>query len=164
MGRRGPVPKDVVTGHRKPQPKTVLAVPPPRSPEPAEEWLDLTKERWAEFWVSPISSVVQEPEIAIVERLFQYRDQHARASEIVRTSPIVKGSVGQVRMNPLADYVSKLENAMLKLETELGLTPMARQRLGYAYGEAAKSLTDMMQSDELAQKRREERARRLADG
>jgi len=139
------------------------AAPAPEIPEADEDWLDATREQWVTFWQSPISQMVESTEVSVVQRLFQYRDQHARASEIVRTSPIVKGSVGQVRLNPLAGYVAQLENAMLRLETELGLTPLARQRLGYAFGEAARSLSQMMQDDELARRRREERAQRLAE-
>jgi len=164
VARKGPLPKGRTIDRRNQRAIVpVAAVPSPEVPDPEADWLDATKEQWEQFWLAPISQMVEETERAIVKRLFQYRDQHARATEIVRTSPIVKGSVGQVRMNPLAGYVVQLENAMLRLETELGLTPLARQRLGYAFGEAARSLSQMMQDDELARRRREERAQRLAE-
>ena len=54
-----------------------------------------------------------------------------------------KGSTGQPKVNPLIELVLKLEDKMLKLENELGLTPLARQRLGIAFGEAAMNLTNL---------------------
>ena len=47
--------------------------------------------------------------------------------------------------------MTKLEEKILKLEQELGLTPLARQRLGIAYGEAQmgfKQLQQLLQEDD----------------
>jgi P27 family predicted phage terminase small subunit len=57
-------------------------------------------------------------------------DQHARSMDVASQTLLVKGSTGQVRVNPLADHALKLEGAIVRLENELGLTPAARVRLG----------------------------------
>ena len=43
----------------------------------------------------------------------------------------------------MVELVIKLEDKVLKLENELGLTPLARQRLGIAFGEASMSNLDL---------------------
>jgi len=43
----------------------------------------------------------------------------------------------------MVELVIKLEDKVLKLENELGLTPLARQRLGIAFGEASMSILDL---------------------
>ena len=70
-------------------------------------------------------------------------DQYARVQKVVKKSLVVRGSTGQIRTNPLAEHALKLETQILRLENELGLTPMARQRLGIAVGEAATSLASI---------------------
>ena len=60
--------------------------------------------------------------------------------EIVRQTLVVRGSKDQLRLNPVADLVTKLETIILRLETELGLTPMSRARLGIATGQAQLTL------------------------
>jgi P27 family predicted phage terminase small subunit len=57
-------------------------------------------------------------------------DQHSRSMDVASQTLLVKGSTGQVRVNPLADHALKLEGAIVRLENELGLTPAARVRLG----------------------------------
>ena len=61
------------------------------------------------------------------------------------------GSTGQPTINPLIMLTLKLEEKVLKLEQELGLTPLARQRLGIAFGEAQmgfKQLQQLLTDDE----------------
>jgi phage terminase small subunit len=65
-----------------------------------------------------------------VRRLFGLYDQFERAQRVARKTLLVPGSKGQARLNPLADYALKLDTAILRLENELGLTPISRARLG----------------------------------
>jgi P27 family predicted phage terminase small subunit len=94
---------------------------------------DLTPELtavWAALWQSDTAAVIEETDLPVVYRLFGLYAQHKKAADVVLQGLVVKGSVGQVRVNPLADHLLKLETAILRLENELGLTPMARARLG----------------------------------
>ena len=58
-------------------------------------------------------------------------------------SIVVRGSTGQIRTNPLAEYAFKLAGQILRLEEELGLTPLSRQRLGIAVAERYRSLDEL---------------------
>jgi P27 family predicted phage terminase small subunit len=61
------------------------------------------------------------------------------------------GSRGQPTINPLISLTLKLEEKILKLEQELGLTPLSRQRLGISVSENAmgfKQLQQLLQDDE----------------
>ncbi|MGQ0669340.1 MAG: P27 family phage terminase small subunit [Actinomycetota bacterium] len=145
IGKRGPIAKspEAAQGHRT---RNVIALPGRRerdTPEPPEGLLPATTVSWATFWADDIAGLVREVNVPVVARLFELYDQRARAMEVVKLALVVKGSTGQVRVNPLADYVLKLEGAILRLENELGLTPMARLRLGITYGDAVRSLEDL---------------------
>lgn len=146
MGSRGPVAKhpDKAAGHRK-RALTVLsgAGEKVEKPRPPSKILARTRRDWDAFWESPIATSVEKADWPVVIRLFRLRDQWARSMDVVRETMMVKGSTGQVRVNPLADYASKLEASILRLETELGLTPMARARLGITITDAVESLDRM---------------------
>jgi hypothetical protein len=136
VGRRGPLPKppDRAQGHRShPHLAPVVDLPTkPRSvPKAPAGVRDKTKREWGKFWRSPIGQLIDlDIHLPTVRRLFQLRDQFDRAEEVVRQAPVVKGSVGQVRVNPLADYMLKLETAIVRLEVEFGQTLSSQYRLG----------------------------------
>jgi P27 family predicted phage terminase small subunit len=102
-----------------------------------------TRGAWTAYWASEVAKLATEVDLPAVRRLFRYYDQHARAMDIAVKMPAVKGSTGQVKVSPFAGQALKLEEKILRLENELGLTPMARMRLGIATGEAAASLAEM---------------------
>jgi P27 family predicted phage terminase small subunit len=137
MGKRGPLPKpsDKAQGHRSHE-LVVLdggrnKIPPvPKNLTPA------VRRAWRAYWTSEVSSVATEVSRPAIRRLFELYDQRERSMEMVRTALMVRGSVNQLRMNPAAEFVLRLEPAILRLENELGLTPMAMARLGIAVGEA----------------------------
>ena len=52
-------------------------------------------------------------------------------------------------LNPLINLTLKLEDKILRLEQELGLTPLARQRLGIAYSEAQTGFAQLQKLLEL---------------
>jgi P27 family predicted phage terminase small subunit len=145
MGRRGPVGND--QGHRKHAPRTVISIVPrvktPAVPRADGAWLPKTRGMWREFWRDPLSASIAPTDIPVLRRLFRLRDRWERAMDATEVEIVVRGSEGQVRVHPLADYCSKLEAAMIRLETELGLTPMARARLGITIGEALDSLDEI---------------------
>lgn len=139
MGSRGPFskPGEQRQGHGKlvkvvvPTEKVVV-----RPPKPSK-LLKSTDEAWERFWESDVAAVVTPSTWPAVSRYFTYLDELQRAVKVLRDGHrLVEGSRGQVRLNPLADYMNRLEEKVGRLETELGLTPMARARLGIAVGQA----------------------------
>lgn len=141
MGARGPIgkPDGARQGHRK----GGLAVVPARVsadvqvPAAPREWLKGTKDRWAAYWRSDVALVAGEVDLMAAERLFTYTDEWTRAVRALRQAGrVTTGSVGQVRLSPMVDYIKTLEQAIGRLSSELGLTPLARARLGIAVGQA----------------------------
>jgi P27 family predicted phage terminase small subunit len=112
----------------------------PRAPDGL---LASTRRDWREFWQSPKGHLVTPENRPALERLFRMRDDLERESEIYRQGRLVTGSVGQIRMNPLAGHILALEAAIVRLETEFGLTPLSASRLGLMFGEASRSLEDL---------------------
>lgn len=131
-----PKPAETRLGHRRrvvaSDPVVAAPVEVQRAPDPNPAWLDSTKAAWAAYWRSDISRIVLDVDAPSISRLFALYDQHERAMDVVRKALVVKGSTGQIRTNPLADHALKLEGVILRLENELGLTPLARSRLGIA--------------------------------
>lgn len=127
---------------------------PPRAPtglsKQVQSW-------WRTFWESDVAGVVHPENMPALRRLFNMYDERERAQAIVKKALVVKGSVGQVRVNPLASHVGDLDGRILKLENELGLTPLARARLGIAVGEAA------MTAEEINRMAREHRGDEAGD-
>ena len=147
MGSRGPLakPPEEAQGHRKRELQIITGSNELKEnpPKPTRGWLKQTRDRWYEYWKSDVAGVAQRVDLPAAERLFGMYDQYARVQKVVKKSLVVRGSTGQIRTNPLAEHALKLENQILRLENELGLTPMARQRLGIAVGEAATSLASI---------------------
>lgn len=147
MGRRGPLkkPQERAQGHR-PHTGTSLTVIPGKAvdaPEPPKGLLKSSREAWDAYWQSDVAQVAQEVDMPAIRRLFEAYDQYERAMKITKTALAVKGSTGQIRVNPVAEYAMKLDTQILRLENELGLTPMARQRLGIAVGQAQLTLAQI---------------------
>jgi P27 family predicted phage terminase small subunit len=114
------------------------------APPPDRAWLKGTRERWAGFWRSDLSSVVEaDTDTAALRRLFTYYDELDRATRAVRRERFVEGSQGQPRLNPAAKYVLELEGSVRALEDRFGLTPKARLQLGVEFATAQRTLKRM---------------------
>ena len=149
MAKRGRIQKANSVGHRD---HTITILQGDKEltyerPKPYRQWLKITRERWDTYWDSDLSQMTQLVDLPALERLFQYYDQIDRANRAIRKGGskmlLGTGSKGQQKLHPLIELVIKLEDKVLKLENELGLTPLARQRLGIAFGEASMSILDL---------------------
>lgn len=145
MGSRGPLKEPQAQGHREHAEIVVLTQPPVSRPEPPAGLTEPTLASWDIYWASPVASVADEVDLPAIRRLFGLYDQYEKAASIASQALVVKGSVGQIRVNPLAEHMLKLEGAILRLENELGLTPMARARLGLAVTEVGKTIEELNQ-------------------
>jgi P27 family predicted phage terminase small subunit len=164
MGSRGPVakPADQRQGHRK-QPRT--ASKPAQNgvislvsrdaeraiPRPPTGLLAASRKRWKAYWQSPVSKAVDlDADLYRIERWISCVDEYERVNVAFKKTRLVKGSTGQAALNPLASYLQQLLNEINKAEAELGLTPLARMRLGIAYGEAKLTALELARAiDEL---------------
>jgi len=146
MGQRGPLPKasTKAQGHRE---HSLVVLPGggavTKVPRPPQGLSPRLRRAWRTFWESPVAQVVTDVDMQVVRRLFRLYHQHERAMEALEAAMFVKGSVTTVRVNPALDVVVKLEGLVLRLENELGVTPMARARLGIAVGEAVMTAAEL---------------------
>jgi P27 family predicted phage terminase small subunit len=179
MGLRGPIPKDATRrqGHRtgpaltvlpgnpapepmktgqnpvKTGPKSAKTGPNSREMRAPKGLLAATKRIWSAYWQSPVSRAVdREADRYRVERWITTVDEYERITAIFKQTRIVKGSTGQAVLNPLSQYLQQVLAEINKAETELGLTPLARMRLGIAYGEAQLTALELARAlDELGE-------------
>lgn len=113
-------------------------------PDPERHWLVETRRAWTSFWSSPLATVVQrDTDAPAVRRLFGLRDERERMARVIRKQRVVLGSRGQLRANPLYAQMIALDAELRQLEDRLGLSPIARLRLGVTFGDAARSLADL---------------------
>lgn len=114
------------------------------APEPPRGLLKTTRDTWAAYWSSQVSQAVDRAADAQrLERWIHAVDQWHRANKTLRRFPLVKGSMGQPVLSPLADYVSKLERTIATAEEEFGMTPRARLRLGLHVADLARTAADL---------------------
>jgi P27 family predicted phage terminase small subunit len=113
--------------------------------------LDASRRRWKAFWNSAVAKAVDlDADLYRVERWIGCVDEYERVNAAFKKTRLVKGSTGQPALNPLATYLQQLLGEINKAEAELGLTPLARMRLGIAYGEAKLTALELARAvDEL---------------
>lgn len=139
MGRRGPLRDPDAHGHHHPEVvELVTSIPGMEVPDPPGGLLKVTEADWFAFWESPVAAATSAVDLPALRRLFTYRDELTRAMNAVRKSRqrVVEGSRGQATLHPLLAHVQHMEQAVARLETECGCTPMSRARLGVQVGAA----------------------------
>lgn len=103
-----------------------------------EDWHPLTRARWSDIWASAVARTWDRR--AVMPALSRYvieMDRWYRYNELVLRVPLVKGSTGQMRENPLAARMTVIAAELRATEEKLGLTPLDAMRLGFEMGEAA---------------------------
>lgn len=98
---------------------------------------------WTGYWKDVVSGVMRPSDATIVLRWVKNLDRYHRLLSEADGSPIVAGSMGQPRPNPVYDLVFKFEVSIKDDEKQLGIGPLNRLRLGVALSESAKSLADL---------------------
>ena len=88
------------------------------------------KAAWESFWRSDVSAAVDlEADRPDLEDWARCIDERNRLQKIVRASPLVEGSHGQLRRNPLTIDVKDLSERIQKYSDRFGMNPAARFRL-----------------------------------
>jgi P27 family predicted phage terminase small subunit len=107
----------------------LVTTPAPPEP-PADVKNETVLAAWTNLWQADIARYIHASDMPTVHRLFRLYQEFEDALERYQLAPAVKGSQGQLRVNPFLDAAMKIETAIHRLENEVGLTPMARARLG----------------------------------
>lgn len=98
---------------------------------------------WDSFWNDAISTMSRGPDAAVALRWVKQVDRYHRLMAVADREPIVKGSTGQPRPNPVYDLALKIEASIREDEKQLGIGVLSRLRLGAVYGDGAKTLADL---------------------
>jgi P27 family predicted phage terminase small subunit len=133
-------------GHRRQTTVRVIVDSAERRPVPRAPagLLAISRKRWRAYWTSNLAQAVdREVDMPRIERWIEISDEYERVYAIFKRTRLVKGSTGQPALNPLASYIASLWAELRAAETELGMTPLARQRLGIAYGQQRLTAQDL---------------------
>lgn len=79
-----------------------------------------------------------------VTRWILYVDEWGRLMRAIRKERLGTGSQGQVVLNPLWGALSQVESALQRAETDLGLGPASRLKLGMQVMENTKTIRDLI--------------------
>lgn len=135
---RPPKPDAIRQRTHKRQTTTLAPVddrPVPLKPPPG--LLPVTRKLWRAYWQSAVSRAAEiNADQHILSRWIQAVDEWERVYPVFKAARLVKGSMGQPTLNPLVNYLRRLEDSITYAEQQLGMTPSARARLGIAIGEA----------------------------
>jgi hypothetical protein len=114
------------------QPAALALLPqtnqPPPDPDPA--WTQTVQNAWHTAWADPISAGWQPSDQPALRRLFDLRDLVEHLDMIIGAEPIVEGSKGQQRPNPVAGMADRIRAEIRQLEDRFGLNPKAKIQLG----------------------------------
>lgn len=102
-----------------------------KHPEAVERIAQAVRARWREMWRSAVA--VSWDDASDRGRLTRYLMDYHRwlvFDELVRLSPVVRGSEGQVRANPLLTQMNVIDARLVRVEEAFGMTPRDRMRLG----------------------------------
>jgi P27 family predicted phage terminase small subunit len=103
------------------------------------------KKAWDEFWRSEVSAAVDfSADRSDLEHWAQCIDERARIWPIIRKAPLVKGSHGQLMLNPLTRRARDLSDEIQRLSDRFGMNPAARFRLQLTVSEAGKSANELL--------------------
>jgi P27 family predicted phage terminase small subunit len=101
------------------------------------------QQAWQAFWGDVASGAMRPADTIVAVRWISDLDRYFRLVAQADREPIVTGSQGQIRANPLYDTAFKLQSAINDAERRIGISPLDRLRLGVALSESAKSLADL---------------------
>lgn len=104
---------------------------------------DSSVQLWTDYWSDVISGFVQQAEVALVERWVRNVDRYQVLMAVADESPMVAGSMGQMRENPAYGLALKIESSIRADEAQLGYGPKNRASLGIAVVQQRMSLGDL---------------------
>jgi P27 family predicted phage terminase small subunit len=117
----------------------IIGVAPPLPAKLCQQAVDA----WHSYWGDVLSGVMRQSDAPLVLRWVQNLDRYHRLIAEADREPMVSGSTGQPRSNPVYDLAFKIEASIKDDEKQLGIGPLNRLRLGVALSEGAKSLADL---------------------
>ena len=102
---------------------------------------------WTRFfstWVS--DAVIWEADGDALEQWILNVDERNKLREIARSSPLIKGSHGQLMQNPIYRTLRELNREIQQAREHFGMTALARWRLQLTVAEASRSQHELRRS------------------
>lgn len=133
-------------GHREHPTLTLVPVPAHHPPPP--DLLPAVLTEWEAFWESPYAAVVNwDRDHRALWRLFKLYSLRAELEAAAEDENgvlevLVKGSQNQEILNPALRHIATLDDKILSLEQQFGLTPRSAAGLGLTLGGLRKTLED----------------------
>jgi len=112
-------------------------------PEPPPNLSEGAAAIWRKLWREPVAGAWRASDAAAVERLASYLNEWRAMNRVHNEEPFALGSTKQPTISPAGRRLVELEGTIARLESELGLTPLARQRLGIAVTQATLTLQEL---------------------
>jgi hypothetical protein len=101
------------------------------------------QDAWRAYWSDSVSGIMRAPDSVVAIRWARNTDRYHRLIAAADAEPLVTGSQGQMRPNPMYGLAFKVEDSIKADEAALGIGPLARLKLGVALSETARSLADL---------------------
>ncbi|WP_442407497.1 phage terminase small subunit [Mycobacterium sp.] len=98
---------------------------------------------WQAFWTSPVSGAMTPADTVVAIRWAKNSARRLKLIAEADREPLVSGSQGQSRPNPLYRLAMLLEASIRADEQQMGVGPLNRLRLGLALSESSRSLADL---------------------
>lgn len=100
--------------------------------------------RWRSYWASAIAQIVdRQSDAEALHRWIHAVSERERLQPQADAEPLVSGSMGQQVANPLYGVINSLSREIERLEDHLGMTPLARLRLGLVQTQQALGVADL---------------------
>ena len=116
---------------------------------PRKEWYKEVKDWWEEFWQTPeLVLGLGTIDVYSLRRLGDLYDLREQARRKVRKTPVVVGSTGQPQEHPSRRSFSAHSQEIRQLEDRFGLSPKARLLLQIRFGQAVKTIEDLLGGDD----------------
>jgi P27 family predicted phage terminase small subunit len=101
------------------------------------------RRQWRAFWDSPVARAQTPADRGVVMRWIDAVDRYYRTMGEADRKPTVKGSTGQMTVNPLYKIAADARSTMEQCERQLGIGALNRAGLGIAVLSEQRSLADM---------------------
>jgi len=122
----------------------VAGPPAPLIPPPPPGLLPEIVALWSDFWHSDVCRAVdRRSDMGGLVRWITSWDEWLRANRALRRVRIVKGSMGQPVLSPLASYIAQLEVTISRAEDAYGMKPRARAALGLTAAQTRLTIAEL---------------------
>jgi hypothetical protein len=104
---------------------------------------DRAQTAWKAYWSGPAAAAAEEVDHEVALRWIADLNRYLSLINTADAKPMVVGSTGQLRANPLYEVALKVQAAVNAAERRLGIGVLDRLHLGLAFTEGAKSLAEL---------------------